>query len=160
MKVINLSNYRKLNGAILRNAQTIHPLSSFHLFLGENTGKKGEKGEGERKRDILSELSVGEKQLGEFMVSKEMRELCPVKGEGMFSVANCMNHSCSPNVMSSSSFDDHRVCFVAIREIEEGEELTIAYVDENLPFNERQKKLRELYHFTCTCLLCTSQSKK
>lgn len=43
---------------------------------------------------------------------------------------------------------------IALRDIRKGEELTISYIDETLPFKDRQAKLKTMYMFTCTCPKC------
>ena len=40
----------------------------------------------------------------------------------------------------------------------QGEELTIAYVDTNLPRGARQKHLRACYHFDCACTRCVLEA--
>jgi len=44
--------------------------------------------------------------------------------------------------------------FRTIRDVKEGEELCIAYIDENLPLNERQKQLKYGWLFDCQCVKC------
>ena len=40
--VVTLANYRRFNSAILRNAQTLHPVSDFHLYLAKRLEAKGD----------------------------------------------------------------------------------------------------------------------
>jgi hypothetical protein len=49
-----------------------------------------------------------------------------------------------------------RAEMVALRPIAAGEELLQSYVDEGLPFQERQLALQE-YGFTCQCPRCLQQ---
>jgi len=44
---------------------------------------------------------------------------------------------------------------IALRNIEIGEEVLIAYIDTTLPMAQRQKALEETYNFTCQCSMCT-----
>ena len=44
--------------------------------------------------------------------------------------------------------------YVRLQAVLPGEELTIAYVDVNLPRSARQKHLRACYHFDCACARC------
>jgi len=72
-----------------------------------------------------------------------------------------MNHSCSPNaalryILSASH--KPRAEVVAIREISEGEEISIPYLDPAISYPERQSQLKEIYGFDCSCKLCTVQS--
>lgn len=46
----------------------------------------------------------------------------------------------------------------AVRAINEGEEITITYIDAKLPCARRQEILRNAYCFTCTCPHCSNPS--
>ncbi|KAF9151560.1 SET and MYND domain-containing protein 3 [Linnemannia schmuckeri] len=63
-----------------------------------------------------------------------------------------MNHSCLPNCVYT--FKGARVECRVIRDIQPGEELTISYIDQIGTTQERQKQLKEQYHFTCMCPMC------
>lgn len=63
------------------------------------------------------------------------------------------SHSCSPNAKLEWDLDTGRMEARALRRIEKGEEVTAAYVDCNLPLEERRKKLQG-WGFVCVCL-CT-----
>lgn len=148
--LITLENYRRLNGAIMRNAQTILPVSDLHMWFERALRVEAETGQG----DLLKQLSMTPDDLKKYMASDEMLRLCRVEGAGLFPIANCMNHSCDPNVISSSSHNSDRVTFVAVRPIEEGEQLFISYVDDNLTWQERNEQLQKYYDFTCSCMRC------
>ncbi|KAH8885128.1 SET domain-containing protein [Thozetella sp. PMI_491] len=62
-----------------------------------------------------------------------------------------VNHSCIPNAFVS--FDKRAAFLRAEREIREGEEIQISYIDYTLPRSARQGALRA-YHFECTCPRC------
>ncbi|KAJ6466295.1 hypothetical protein C8R45DRAFT_485048 [Mycena sanguinolenta] len=68
-----------------------------------------------------------------------------------------LNHSCSPN--TDRVFDLPSLSFrlYAVRDIPAGEELTLSYVEVDVPTAERQKSLKP-YGFTCTCAACTDPS--
>jgi len=55
------------------------------------------------------------------MASDEMIRLCSVRAEGLFPIANCANHSCDPNIISSSSSNTHLMSFISLRPIKEGD---------------------------------------
>ncbi|KAH8910479.1 SET domain-containing protein [Coniochaeta sp. PMI_546] len=61
------------------------------------------------------------------------------------------NHSCVPN--AHVVFVGRSAVLRAEREIREGEEVEISYIDNTLSKEERQKAL-ELYHFRCQCRRC------
>lgn len=53
-----------------------------------------------------------------------------------------------------------RLTFVARRTIHPGEELTLPYVNYNLPRSARREKLREVYGFWCHCTRCRREEGK
>ncbi|WFD28422.1 hypothetical protein MNAN1_003433 [Malassezia nana] len=73
-----------------------------------------------------------------------------------------LNHSCVPNaVVVWPSTPQQRPCpmeVVALRALDEGERVCISYVDLAAPRDVRQQILRERYHFTCDCPLCSRGS--
>ena len=87
----------------------------------------------------------------------------PLDGTAMYSITCKMNHSCNPNVSVvyrrqpgwGSQYPLAAFC-VAQRDIAEGEELTISYIDANEPYTMRQKKLQD-YGFNCTCSRCEQE---
>ena len=73
-----------------------------------------------------------------------------------------MNHSCSPNALRVSTDGQGGVAVVANKDIGEGEEVLINYMDgadDGLPVEERRKHLSRQYHFHCTCDLCMEQER-
>jgi hypothetical protein len=52
------------------------------------------------------------------------------------------NHSCAPNAQATID-DDGFVCLRARQAVDDGQELSISYVDENLGYDERRKTLEE-----------------
>ncbi|KAK4127142.1 SET domain-containing protein [Parathielavia appendiculata] len=62
-----------------------------------------------------------------------------------------VNHSCVPNAFIG--FDKRTAVLRAERPIQEGEEITISYIDNTLPKAARHEALRS-YHFRCDCLRC------
>lgn len=67
------------------------------------------------------------------------------------------NHSCDPN--AELECDGRHVQLVALREIREGEEIFISYIDENEPLETRREMLEERYFFTCSCERCMEEEK-
>ncbi|KAH6630632.1 hypothetical protein B0J18DRAFT_421760 [Chaetomium sp. MPI-SDFR-AT-0129] len=63
-----------------------------------------------------------------------------------------VNHSCVPNAFIG--FDKRTAVLRAERPIQEGEEITISYIDTALPKSARYEALRQ-YHFQCHCPRCT-----
>ena len=67
--------------------------------------------------------------------------------------SSLLNHSCAPNTVIT--FSGRTLNLHALDHIEDGEELTINYVDTTNPTNARQEELRERYFFACHCQKCT-----
>ena len=53
---------------------------------------------------------------------------------------------------------DYTLELVAIRTIVAGDELFISYIDETLPYRERQAQLAKGYQFDCRCPRCLSDA--
>ncbi len=50
--------------------------------------------------------------------------------------------------------------FVAARDIEAGEELTVSYLDQTLPRAQRQQRLSFAYGFSCRCARCIEEASE
>ncbi|KZT65794.1 SET domain-containing protein [Daedalea quercina L-15889] len=77
---------------------------------------------------------------------------------GIFPLASRLfNHSCAPNAATKyviTPFEPVRMEVVALRDIAEGEEVTIPYLDPALPVEIRRQALQLNYGFSCSCLSC------
>jgi hypothetical protein len=80
-------------------------------------------------------------------------ELRPL-GRGVYPVAACANHSCSP--VSALTFRGLRAQLRALATLRPGDEITLAYVDVCAPAAERRAELRRGYFFDCRCDRCAS----
>uniref|UniRef100_A0A6U0IMD4 SET domain-containing protein n=1 Tax=Minutocellus polymorphus TaxID=265543 RepID=A0A6U0IMD4_9STRA len=81
----------------------------------------------------------------------------------LYSQMSRMNHSCAPNAVRVSTSDSGGVAVVSRKQIDEGEEVLINYMDgadDGKPVDQRRKHLMQQYHFHCTCPLCMAQEKK
>ncbi|KAK7261070.1 hypothetical protein RIF29_27373 [Crotalaria pallida] len=80
------------------------------------------------------------------------------QGTAFFPLQSCMNHSCCPNAKAFKRDEDRdgQATIIALRSIGKGEEITISYVDEDLPFDERQASLAD-YGFRCRCPKCIEE---
>ncbi|XP_022073815.1 histone-lysine N-methyltransferase SMYD1a [Acanthochromis polyacanthus] len=87
-------------------------------------------------------------------------------GVGLFPNLCLVNHDCWPNctvilnhgnqsALNSALHSQRRIELRALRKIAEGEELTVSYVDYLNLSADRQKKLKEHFHFECTCEHCS-----
>ena len=82
------------------------------------------------------------------------------RGQAVYRIGSCFNHSCYPNVQISYDVDNRETLVgVATRAVRAGEELMIAYIDESLSYWQRQMHLYDHYLFQCTCVKCLAESK-
>ncbi|XP_010240963.1 PREDICTED: histone-lysine N-methyltransferase ATXR2 isoform X2 [Nelumbo nucifera] len=80
------------------------------------------------------------------------------QGTAFFPMQSCMNHSCHPNAKAFKREEDRdgQAIIIALQSISKGDEITISYIDEDLPFEERQALLAD-YGFKCRCPKCTGE---
>lgn len=83
------------------------------------------------------------------------------EGVALYHLQSTCNHSCIPNAEPSFLHNNHRLSLVATRDIEEGEEILISYLDEcalNRSRHSRRKELMRNYLFICDCPKCEEQA--
>ncbi|KAF5194344.1 Histone-lysine n-methyltransferase atxr2, partial [Thalictrum thalictroides] len=80
------------------------------------------------------------------------------QGSAFFPLQSCMNHSCHPNAKAFKREEDRdgQAAIIAVRSIGKEEEITISYIDEDLPFKDRQALLAD-YGFECRCCKCLEE---
>ncbi|XP_056423149.1 histone-lysine N-methyltransferase SMYD3 isoform X2 [Hyla sarda] len=78
-------------------------------------------------------------------------------GVGLYPSMSLLNHSCDPNCVIT--FEGTRLHLRAVKEIPQGEELTISYIDVMMPSHMRQMQFQRQYCFTCDCNRCVSRDK-
>ncbi|XP_032818954.1 N-lysine methyltransferase SMYD2 isoform X1 [Petromyzon marinus] len=76
-------------------------------------------------------------------------------GAALYPSLALLNHSCDHNCVVT--FRGSAAQVRALREIKQGEELFISYIDLLYPTEDRNERLREMYFFTCHCCHCQSQ---
>ncbi|MEQ2199409.1 hypothetical protein XENOCAPTIV_025592 [Xenoophorus captivus] len=74
-------------------------------------------------------------------------------GLGLFPNLSLINHDCWPNC--TVALNHGKIELRALGKISEGEELTISYVDFLNVSADRQKQLKERFHFDCSCDHCS-----
>ncbi|KAF8257880.1 hypothetical protein EI94DRAFT_1756476, partial [Lactarius quietus] len=86
---------------------------------------------------------------------------------GVFPKASRFNHSCSPNAKFTFNPNTGELRIYALGPVPRGEEIFTAYINGphlyGKPRRLRQAVLREVYHFTCACSVCSlskAESKK
>ena len=77
----------------------------------------------------------------------------------IFPLVARLNHACRPN--AQHAWNEARGVEVvhAVRDIQEGEELTLSYLAGG-PSTERQGRLKEYFGFDCTCEACSLPAKE
>ncbi|KAM0252572.1 hypothetical protein ACHAQJ_007655 [Trichoderma viride] len=75
---------------------------------------------------------------------------------GIFLEASRINHSCQHNAQNTWNANLGRITIHALRDIEEGQEITISYLGSTMEYAERQRLLKEKFHFDCGCELCSA----
>ncbi|OMO60161.1 hypothetical protein CCACVL1_24353 [Corchorus capsularis] len=80
------------------------------------------------------------------------------EGTAFYPLQSCMNHSCCPNAKAFKREEDRdgQATIIAVRPVCKREEINISYIDEDLPFEERQALLAD-YGFRCRCPRCLEE---
>lgn len=84
-----------------------------------------------------------------------------VEGSALYSVQSKINHSCEPSCEIIFPESNHVLQVTALRDIQQGEEVSISYLDECVlarSRHSRQKVLRENYMFICQCTKCMAEA--
>uniref|UniRef100_A0A0D9W9W8 SET domain-containing protein n=1 Tax=Leersia perrieri TaxID=77586 RepID=A0A0D9W9W8_9ORYZ len=82
----------------------------------------------------------------------------PCEGTAFFPLQSCMNHSCCPNAKAYKRDEDTdgNAVIIALQPIKKDDEITMSYIDEDVPYEERQAQLAD-YGFICTCPRCQEE---
>lgn len=70
-------------------------------------------------------------------------------GSALYLLGSLFNHSCEPNVHVTFPGNDSTAVFTAARQIAEGEQLFITYIDAGQELDARQEYLAFAYGFRC-----------
>ena len=82
----------------------------------------------------------------------------PLYGVGLFEGVANLNHACRPNAVVVFE-QDALATVAALKPIRKGEEVTICYIEEDQPVEERRADLVD-YGFLCDCVRCTEETTK
>ncbi|KAI9163965.1 SET domain-containing protein [Paramyrothecium foliicola] len=74
---------------------------------------------------------------------------------GIFLESSRINHACMQNAQNTWNDDLQKLTIHAIRDIEEGEEITILYLPTRGNRAFRQRVLQQSFRFHCSCQLCS-----
>ncbi|KAJ3007668.1 hypothetical protein NUW54_g3456 [Trametes sanguinea] len=99
--------------------------------------------------------------------SKLLLDTCPAPDleahGGLYVLHSHLNHSCAPNA-SVRHLDQRtalsRITVLARRDIAAGEELTITYVNPELPLEQRRRQLMEWGFGKCMCERCVREERE
>lgn len=86
-----------------------------------------------------------------------MRDDVFFRGHSLFEIGSLFNHSCDPNIGFAIPSLTNKSCWIALRDIKNGEELQDSYIEiSELKENRelRRKIIKELYNFDCECTYC------
>lgn len=81
-------------------------------------------------------------------------------GGGVFLEASRINHACDNNSQKGWNENIKRHTVHALREINEGEEITIYYLAVHNSRQARQEALRAKFKFSCSCRICSLPRKQ
>lgn len=79
---------------------------------------------------------------------------------GLFLEASRINHSCCHNAQNTWNANLNQLTIHAFKDIKEGEEICISYLDGSEDYQTRQRELQARFCFTCTCELCSLSPSK
>lgn len=94
-------------------------------------------------------------------IETESGDFLDNEGSALYAIQSACNHSCEPNSKSTFPFSNHTVALVATKDLVEGEEIFISYLDEcalTRSRHSRRKFLLENYLFMCECNRCQREA--
>jgi len=109
--------------------------------------------------DICTKDRTESMMMGIFQTNSiTIRELDKLKGKelgaAVYPKASRLNHSCAPNVAWSFDATKNVIEVRAVRNIDDGEELQVCYIDPVNMAEDRRKLLKARYNFDCSCPVC------
>ena len=136
---------------------TQSPFKSYYAALLRSAGGRGSDKHEALKEQVARALGSETGQLERGM-DRKIEEVVAVEIAAIFPLTARINHACQPNAqVRSQEFVDCHMDLVALKDIEEGEEITISYIltrDGARHRRSRQRELEAKYLFTCDCALC------
>lgn len=80
----------------------------------------------------------------------------------LYHLTSLMNHDCEPNaaIIIDHAELGNKAAIIAERDIKQGEDITISYIDQQSIVQERQALLETIYGFTCRCARCRREEAK
>jgi len=163
-----------LAAELLISGQDMHPqITALHTNIGILSS--------EDKTDLaldskvlLSQLDASTSLLGPTLPIRAMNILARVRvnaltivgccdgrrrGLGIYCAAAMMNHDCDPSAGVWFDGENESLLVVrALRPLEPGDVVTIAYVERSFPYLKRQSLLSRNFQFDCRCFRCVAES--
>lgn len=80
-------------------------------------------------------------------------------GFALYAMPSLLNHSCNPNTVNSYDRLSNRISVRATETIPQGQQIFHCYGPAfyEMPYAERQRKLKKRYYFDCHCAACTRE---
>ncbi|KLO04133.1 hypothetical protein SCHPADRAFT_947939 [Schizopora paradoxa] len=78
-------------------------------------------------------------------------------GKALYAMPSLLNHSCMPSTHAEFIGDAYVVR--ANRDMKKGEEITIAYIDKGVSFDEKRFRLMSTWRFNCECGVCQADDE-
>ncbi|EAS33648.3 uncharacterized protein CIMG_04672 [Coccidioides immitis RS] len=111
----------------------------------------------EQQREFFSLANTQRAQFGVFLgiaATNAMLIDFETTEYGIFPKVSRFNHGCRPNSMRSYHPVLDQAVVHVVKDVSEGEEITVSYVEPGLAFYLRQEQLKEKFGFICGCNLC------
>lgn len=138
--------WSELLGSVLLNGQERTPHSPYHEHM-------------ERLSTVVEqELRAFRRKVSNLGYDSSKLQ-CSTSGQGIYTIGCLFNHSCDPNLqVLYVDENDETLTAVCLRDVAVGEELCISYINEAMPYSDRQQQLFEHYLFNCSCTKCEQEA--
>jgi hypothetical protein len=163
--VFDLVLFQRLSAVAARNGVEMVPQSPFSTYyqsLLRATGGRGTARHGQAVAQVAAALSDGSTDRLERGMDRRVQSRVSPAVAAIFPLASRLNHDCRPTCELVSGYADCHVDVRLLRDVMQGEELTINYVGRfggrNKNREQRQLELRRRYLFQCSCDLCNLES--
>ncbi|EEP77013.1 predicted protein [Uncinocarpus reesii 1704] len=111
----------------------------------------------EQQREFFALANAHKEKLGAFLgiaVTNAIIMDYETKEHGVFLQAARFNHACRPNAMRTFHPILDQVVIHVAKDVSEGEEITVSYIEPAHVFSLRVQLLKAKFGFTCVCELC------
>ncbi|KLO07472.1 hypothetical protein SCHPADRAFT_945254 [Schizopora paradoxa] len=78
-------------------------------------------------------------------------------GQALYAAPSLMNNSCMPSALRQ--FIGDAIIVRTIQDLEKGEEVTLSYLEAQVPYDEKQFRLMKSWRFDCECGVCKADDE-